>query len=180
MHHIKLLAPTYKQMLSALSAWIGKAEGADQVLSAKLAPDMFPLTTQVRFSCLQAYEGVARLRGEEFPPIWHTLLAEGRNGEASPGSIIDAQSRIRETVTFLETLERAENDTSIESEIELKLPDGRVFDMTGEEYVRDWAVPQFYFHVMTAYSILRREGIALGKADYVSHAFAYLRKTESA
>ena len=52
---------------------------------------------------------------------------------------------------------------------------GMVFDLTAEQYVRDWALPQFYFHLMTAYAILRAEGIELGKADYVAHMFAYLR-----
>ena len=55
------------------------------------------------------------------------------------------------------------------------LPQGMVFDLTPEQYVRDWALPQFYFHVMAAYAILRARGVALGKADYVAHMFAYLR-----
>jgi hypothetical protein len=55
------------------------------------------------------------------------------------------------------------------------LPQGLAFDLTAEQYVRDWALPQFYFHVVTAYAILRAHGIELGKADYVAHMFAYLR-----
>lgn len=55
------------------------------------------------------------------------------------------------------------------------LPIGMVFDLTAEQYVRDWALPQFYFHVVIAYAILRSDGIELGKADYVTHMFAYLR-----
>lgn len=171
----QILVPTYNQMLKALSKWLGKAGIEDDVLSARLAPDMFPLSTQVRFSCLQAFEGIAWLRGEEFPPIWHTLLEEGRNGGHVPGSIEDAQSRIEQAITFLDTLGPTELDPCADRTIELKLPDGRIFDMTGEEYVRDWALPQFYFHIMTAYSILRFNGVELGKADYVEHAFAYLR-----
>jgi len=50
-----------------------------------------------------------------------------------------------------------------------------VFDLTAEQYVRDWTLPQFYFHVMAAYTILRAQGVALGKADYVAHMFPYLR-----
>ena len=49
------------------------------------------------------------------------------------------------------------------------------FVLTAEQYARDWALPQFYFHLMTAYAILRSQGIALGKADYVPHMFPYLR-----
>lgn len=50
-----------------------------------------------------------------------------------------------------------------------------VFDLTTEQYSRDWALGQFYFHVMIAYAILRAQGVSLGKADYVPHMFAYLR-----
>ncbi|MCB2080916.1 MAG: DUF1993 family protein, partial [Novosphingobium sp.] len=68
-----LLAPTYVQMLKSLSGWLDKAQAqmpdgqAENLLSARLAPDMFPLSTQVRFACAQAQEGMYRLRGEEFP-----------------------------------------------------------------------------------------------------------------
>jgi len=65
------LIPAYKNMLTALSGWLTKAAGEndnpDDVLSARLASDMFPLSTQIRFACVQAYEGVARLKGEPFP-----------------------------------------------------------------------------------------------------------------
>ena len=55
------------------------------------------------------------------------------------------------------------------------LPAGMVFDLTAEQYVRDWALPQFYFHVMIAYAILRAEGVDLGKTDYVAHMLRFLR-----
>ncbi len=66
-------------------------------------------------------------------------------------------------------------DEGAERPIALELPDGAVFGMTGEQYVRDWALPQFYFHAIAAYAILRNHGVALGKPDCVSHMFAYLR-----
>ncbi|MEO0460754.1 MAG: DUF1993 domain-containing protein [Myxococcota bacterium] len=175
----QLLIPTYTQMLRALSAWLTKAEknpSVDEaVMAAKLAPDMFPLSTQVRFSCVQAYEGVARLRDEEFPPIWYALLTEGRDRHETPGSIADANARVEEALAFLDAVDRGALSDDSSCAVALKLPDGRVFDMTSEQYVRDWAIPQFYFHVMTAYSLLRQAGVDLGKADYVQHAFAYLR-----
>lgn len=62
-----------------------------------------------------------------------------------------------------------------ETPIAHALPAGMIFDLTAEQYVRDWALPQFYFHVMTAYAILRSEGVDLGKADYVAHMLPYLR-----
>jgi hypothetical protein len=64
--------------------------------------------------------------------------------------------------------------------IVIQCPDGMTFDLTGEQYVRDWALPHFYFHLVTAYAILRRAGIGLGKGDYVPHMAAYLRDAGSA
>jgi hypothetical protein len=174
-----LLLPTYTNLLTGLSAWLTKA-GEHHVdpgalMSARLAPDMFPLCTQIRFTCVQAYEGVARLRGEAFPPVWLNLLEEGRNGSSAPGSLADAQARIRDTLSYLESLPASALDGTGSRAVAHELPNGMVFDMTGEEYVRDWALPQFYFHIMTAYAILRHQGVAVGKADYVQHAFGYLR-----
>lgn len=85
-----ILVPTYTQMLGALSAWLGKADeisggGAQALLTARLAPDMFPLATQIRFACVQAQEGVFRLRQETFPPSIAVLLDEGRNAAEHPG-----------------------------------------------------------------------------------------------
>ena len=56
-----------------------------------------------------------------------------------------------------------------------ELPNGMVFDLTADQYGRDWALGQFYFHIMIAYAILRHKGVGLGKADYVAHMFGYLR-----
>ncbi len=176
-----LLLPTCTQMLGALSSWLGKAatqrpgDAADALLTARLAPDMFPLATQVRFACVQSLEAVARLRGEAFPPVIAMLRDEGRNAADRPGTIADAQARIVETIASLE--EAAATLAAIDpaTPIAHTLPQGMVFDFTAEQYVRDWAIPQFYFHVMTAYAILRAQGVELGKADYVTHLFAYLR-----
>ena len=174
-----LLVPTYTQMLQALSHWLEKAEkqtpDAETMLSARLAPDMYPLSTQVRFACLQAQEAAFRLRGEPYPEFLSKLAREGQNAGEQPGSIADAQARIMDALSFLGDLGPDALDAGAERSIALELPTGMVFDMTGEEYARDWAIPQFYFHVNAAYAILRSQNIELGKADYVRHAFAYLR-----
>ncbi len=168
-------------MLTTLSGWLDKAEaqmpGAsiEMLLSARLAPDMFPLSTQVRFACVQAWEGVSRLKGEDFPAIVNTLLDEGRNAVERPGSIADARTRIAETISMLDGLAPDALDIDPTAPIEHALPTGMIFDLTAEQYARDWTLPQFYFHLMTAYSILRSEGVTLGKVDYVPHMFAYLR-----
>ena len=177
----EVLAPTYIQMLGALSQWLDKAaqqlgpSPGEPVLSARLAPDMFPLATQVRFACVQALEGMYRLKDAPFPPEVDDLLDEGRNAGEVPGSLADAQRRIEQTIEAVRTL--AEDMPPIDPDrmIAHALPMGMIFDLTVEQYARDWALAQFYFHVMTAYAILRSEGIELGKADYVAHMFGYLR-----
>ncbi len=86
-----LLVPTYTQMLKTLSGWLKKAQAqlpeaeAQALLSARLAPDMFPLSTQVRFACVQAREAVCRLRGQAFPAAINELLDEGRQAGERPG-----------------------------------------------------------------------------------------------
>lgn len=175
-----VLIPTYVQMLEALSAWLAKAkaqrpERAEALLSARLAPDMFPLSTQIRFACVQAREGAYRLRGEPFPASLAVLIDEARNAAAHPGSIADARARIDETVALVGSLSDAAAEIAPDAPIAHALPIGMVFDLTAEQYARDWALPQFYFHLMTAYAILRNAGVELGKADYVAHMFAYLR-----
>lgn len=175
-----VLVPTYVQMLKALSAWLAKAEAqrpsdADALLSARLAPDMLPLATQIRFACVQAQEGAFRLRGEAFPESLAALIDEGRNAAQQPGSIADARARIGETIALVESLGSGAVEIAPDAPIAHALPIGLVFDLTAEQYARDWALPQFYFHLMTAYAILRNAGVELGKADYVAHMFAYLR-----
>jgi uncharacterized protein len=181
MSFTKLLVPTYTQMLKTLSAWLAKAGAqlpeveAQALLTARLAPDMFPLSTQIRFTCLQAQEAVFRLRGAEFPASFDELVAEGRNAGESPGSLLEARVRIDEALALLVGLASDALDVDPDSPIAHELPNGMVFDLTAEQYARDWALPQFYFHLMTAYAILRSGGVALGKADYIPHMFPYLR-----
>lgn len=175
-----MLTPTYIQMLGMVSAWLDKAEtqkpgSGEALLAARLAPDMFPLSTQIRFACRQAQEGMYRLRGQEFPALVTVLLEEGRNAAEHPGSIADAQARIAETLAVVNSIAADANVVDSGTPIAHALPQGTIFDLTAEQYARDWALPQFYFHVMAAYSILRAQGVELGKVDYIAHMFAYLR-----
>lgn len=174
-----LVIRTYVQMLGALSVWLAKAEAQngidDALMAARLAPDMFPLATQIRFACVQAQEGVYRLRGEDFPASVTALLDEGRNAGERPGTLADARARIAETLALLDTVGSDMPPVDPASPIAHELPQGMVFDLTAEQFVRDWALPQFYFHVMTAYSILRAQGVDLGKVDYVAHMLRFVR-----
>jgi hypothetical protein len=177
-----LLVPTYRNMLQTLKGLLDKAEaqlGADKaeaLLSARLAPDMFPLATQIRFAAVQAYDGPRRLSGDPRPPAMEDTLNEGRNAGEHPGTLAEARARIDQALAYLETLAPDALDPAQPGELMvLDLEMGLTFDLTKEQFARDWALGQFYFHVMAAYAILRKEGVEIGKADYVPHMFAYLR-----
>lgn len=180
-----LLLPTYRNMLRTLRGLLDKAEaqlgssGVEALLRSQLAPDMFPLATQIRFACVQAQEAPLRLLGRPLEPL-DELLNEGRNAGEQPGTIAGARARIDEALAFLDGLGPDTLDQApAEAALVLSLPMGLTFDLTREQYARDWAIGQFYFHVMAAYSILRKEGVEIGKADYVPHMFAYLREPGS-
>lgn len=178
-----LLVPTFAQMLRALSGWLDKAgahaeargEAADALLLLRLAPDMYPLAAQLRFPCFQAQEAVHRLRGEPTPESLEEVRREGWSAGERPGSLADARARIADALSFLDGVGSGSLDAWFDRPIALELPNGMAFDMTGAQYARDWALPQFYFHISTAYAILRNHGVALGKADLVPHMFGYLR-----
>lgn len=178
-----LLVPSYTQMLRALSIWIDKAavhaqaRGAeeDALLSLRLAPDMYPLASQVRFACFLAQEAVHRLRGEPLPGRLEEVRREGWNAGERPGSLMDTRARVADAMSLLGGVGPGTLDDAADRPIALELPDGMAFDMTGAQYVRDWALPQFYFHIVSAYAILRNHGVELGKADFVPHMFVHLR-----
>ena len=179
----RLLVPTFVQTLKSLSAWLDKAaahqkdKGADPdaLMTQRLAPDMFALAAQVRFVCFQAQEPVYRLRGENVPQKLLDVRQEGWKSNEAPGSLADAQARVAQAIAFLSGLASDVLDAGTDLQIALDLPNGIIFDMTGEQYARDWSLPQFYFHAVTAYAILRNHDVPLGKPDYVSHMFAHIR-----
>jgi hypothetical protein len=177
-----LLVPTYRTMLRTLKGLLDKAEaqlGADKaeaLLSARLAPDMFPLATQIRFAAVQAYDGPRCLRGDPPPPAMEDTLNEGRNAGEHPGTLAEACARIDQALAYVDALAPDALDPARPGEpLVLDLEMGLTFDLTKEQFARDWALGQFYFHIMAAYAILRKEGVEIGKADYVPHMFGYLR-----
>ena len=183
MYLTDLLVPTLTHLLGATIGWLDKAEAfaADRgespevLLTLRLAPDMFPLATQFRFLAFQAQEPVYRLRGEEVPEKVLEVRQEGRDGGDRPGSLADARTRLEEAKALLARVRPGEFDGAADRPIAHELPNGMIFDMTGDSYVRDWALPQAAFHQMMAYALLRQAGVALGKVDYVPHMFPYLR-----
>jgi hypothetical protein len=178
-----LLIASLSNQLRALSGWLDKAEafaadrpgGPDGLLELRLAPDMFPLATQLRFLAFQAQEPVYRLRGEEVPEAVLQVRQEGRDGGERPGSWAEARARVAEALELLASVGPDALDGAAGEPLEHALPNGMVFDMTGECYVRDWALPQAAFHQMIVYALLRQAGVELGKVDYVPHMFGYLR-----
>jgi hypothetical protein len=178
-----ILIPTLSNQLRALSGWLDKAEvfAADRgecpdgLLPLRLAPDMFPLTTQLRFLSFQAQEPVYRLRHQDVPEAILDIRQEGRDGEARPGTWSEARARVADASSLLASLGPDEFDDAADKPVAHELPTGMIFDMTGEQYVRDWALPQVAFHQMISYAILRQAGVPLGKVDYVPHMFGYLR-----
>ena len=178
-----LLVPTLTNQLRALSGWLDKAEAfasgreerPDALLGARLAPDMWPLASQIRILAFQAQEPVYRLRGEPVPPALVALRTEGANAAEQPGSWTQARARLGEALAFLAAVGPHELDVAADQPLAHDLPMGMVFDMTGATYVRDWALPQAAFHQLSAYAILRHVGVPLSKVDYVPHIFGYLR-----
>jgi hypothetical protein len=151
-------------LLSKGGACAGERGDDPQILlEARIAPDMHDLACQVQYTCTQAQEAVRRLTGLPVEPL------------ARPGSLAAARALIDRTLAVLDSADRAEVDAGAERTISIELPNGITFDMSGNEYAINWVTPQFYFHLVTAYNILRHNGVPLGKADYVQHMFAYLR-----
>ncbi|MEX5341312.1 DUF1993 family protein [Pseudomonas sp. I2] len=164
--------PCFAQMLRSLSALLSKGEtcardrGYDPVilLESRLAPDMHNLARQVQFACVQAQEAVQRLTRQPLESL------------SPPEDMASAKALIERTLRILDTADAATVDAAAELQIAIELPNSITFDMTGSEYAVNWVTPQFYFHLVTAYNILRHNGVPLGKADYVQHMFAYLRQ----
>ncbi len=163
---------TFAPMLRGLSGLIDKgAEHArtsgsapDALTEARLAPDMLPLKHQVRFTCLQACQGVARLIGEE-PP----------EEDGPEDTLEDLKARIARAVVYIEAAPAARFEGAEDRPIRFHLFERMWFEGNGLQYLRDWAMAHFYFHLVTAYDILRHHGVGLGKADYVSHVGYALR-----
>jgi uncharacterized protein len=151
---------SFDQMLGTLDHILTKAAAdprGDALLNQKLIGDMNPLSTQIRFVTHQVVNTLNRLTGTTLP----TAVDDHE-------TIANAKAEI----AALRELVRATSDDAIvadETPVEFDLPNGMAFAMTAGEYVRDWSLPQFYFHLMAAYSILRQAGLSLGKADYVGY-----------
>jgi len=166
---------TFVPMLQNLSQNLDKAaEFAREkdiefsvLANARLAPDMLSLIRQVQLSSDHAKGCMARLMGAEQPAY-----------EDNETTLDELKARIQKTIDYVEGAPVDAFKDAEERKITIEIPNnGMAFDMTGVEFFRDWALPNFYFHVTTAYNILRHNGVNLGKRDFMGHAVKYLRQT---
>src|SRR3954470_10784627 len=156
-------APRFANILRNLSTLLDKAEehcAAKKIdpialTTYRLYPDMFPLTRQVQIACDTAKGAVARLAGVDIP-----------KHEDTEQSFAELKARIAKTLDFIESVGAAKIDGSDDKEIVLQMRSGeRRFK--GMQYLLGHAYPNFYFHVTTAYNILRHNGVEVGKADFI-------------
>jgi hypothetical protein len=154
-------APVFVAMLRNMRAWLDKAEAEKDpavLAEAKLIEDMRPLTAQYQMASDSAKNAMARLMGIEPPsmPDTETSLAE-------------LKERCDKTIAFIESVDAATLDGSESREVVMKFPNGMGYRWNGVDYLRNFALPNFYFHATTAYAILRAQGVSLGKPDYLQH-----------
>ncbi len=164
---------TFVPMLKSLAGVLDKASqfaeakkiDAAVLVNSRLAPDMFPLAMQVRIACMHAKGATALLSGKKLPEF-----------DSAPTSLSDLKGLIEETIAFMQAAKSADFDGADERDVVWPLPVNNLeFAAKGGEYLRDWALPHFYFHITTAYDILRHSGVEIGKRDYLSHVGGFLR-----
>ena len=155
--------PVFVRMFGNLSAILDKAAAYAEarkidpavLLNARLAPDMHPLTRQIQIASDAVKGCAARLAGVEVPSF-----------ADSESSFAELQARIAKTLEFVYSLTPAQIDSGEGREVVLKFP-GAELKFKGEDYLLHFVLPNFYFHITTAYAILRHNGLDIGKMDYL-------------
>ena len=156
--------PIFSTMLANLSHLLDKAQArADAkkfdpavLLQYRLAPDMLPFTRQVLIACDTAKNGVARLSGVEAPKF-----------EDTESTIPELKARIQKTLDYLATVPAETLDGTEDKEITFPVGRDSTRTMNGEAYLKHWMLPNLFFHITTAYAILRHNGVDIGKTDYL-------------
>jgi hypothetical protein len=158
-----------RRMLKNLSAVIAKAEAhcearkidPNAFLSSRLYPDMLPFTAQVLIATDNAKGAAARLAGIEIPKF-----------EDNEKTFPELHARIDKTIAFLDTLTEGQFADAATRDVVLQLRD-RKLEFKGADYLTTWALPNFFFHVTTAYALLRHGGVEIGKRDYMAGGDAH-------
>ena len=153
--------PIFVNALRSMSGWLDKSASEKPeaaLLAGRLAPDMGALPAQYQMASDSAKNAVARLAGIEPPamPDIETGFAE-------------LKERCARTIAFVESIDPEALAAGAEREVVLKFPNGMGYRFMGTAYLTGFALPNFFFHVTTAYAILRGAGVSLGKPDFLQH-----------
>jgi hypothetical protein len=155
--------PIFVRMLANVNTWLDKAEAhaaakkfdTSVYLSMRLAPDMLPFTKQIQIACDTVKFCVARLAGVDGPKF-----------EDNETTLAELRERISATIAYVKSVPAAQIDGSEEKDITLPRRDGPII-MKGEAYLKHFVLPNFFFHLTTAYALLRHNGVEVGKMDYL-------------
>jgi uncharacterized protein len=156
------VVPQYAKMLHNIEGWLDKAAAhakaknfeIDTLLHARLAPDMFSLDRQIQSACDTAKFSAAYLTGKE-PPV-HPDTEK---------TVAELRARIKSCLAFLETVTEADVAGAEERKVSPKFLKGKW--VRGDHFLVQMSLPNFYFHVITAYAILRHNGVDVGKTDFI-------------
>ncbi len=156
--------PVLKQMLTALKAILARADAhlaaksiePQALLRVRLFPDMFPLIKQVQIAADFARGISARLAGVELPVF-----------EGKEQSFADLDALLDQTLAFIDTLSAAQFEGSELKEVVLRPGTPKEKRLSGQAYLSNYGLPQFFFHVTTTYALLRHNGVEIGKRDYM-------------
>jgi hypothetical protein len=155
-------APVFTAALASMQTWLDKAlaEGKSEadLMAARLAPDMRPFPAQIQMASDSAKGAVARLTGVDVPSMPDT-----------EASFAELKSRCQRTIDFIQGVPRSAFDGAEDREVVLTFPNGFGYRFAGAGYLTGFALPNFYFHVTTAYALLRANGVGVGKPDFLQH-----------
>ena len=156
--------PAFLQILGALSGILEKAEAhckakniqPDVLLSARLYPDMFPLTRQIQTACDFAMKSCARLTGSEVPTTQDTEK-----------SFDELRQRIAKAVDYVKAFKPAQFEGADSRDVTFPAGPNNQLTLKGQQVLSSFSVPNFYFHAATAHGILRHNGVEIGKRDFL-------------
>jgi len=159
--------PIFTTMLRNLSHMLDKAQAFVEarkcdptaITQYRLAPDMLPFSRQILIACDAAKNAVSRLSGVEAPKF-----------EDKEATLQELKDRIAKTLDYLACVPADRLDGTEDKVITFPVGREATKTMTGEAYLKHWALPNMFFHVTTAYAILRHNGVDLGKRDYLAGA----------
>ncbi len=126
------------------------------LVGARLAPDMFPLARQVQIACDIAKNSIARLAGLEPPKF-----------EDNEKTIEELRARVARTVDYIKGIPASAFEAAEDRDIKVPAGPERILEFKGLAFLQSWAIPNVFFHVATAYNILRHNGVEIGKRDFL-------------